>query len=202
MALNGKGRRVVVGRISLPGSGYEADKAAAAAIPIYHGGLQEIIDTRQPCQIAGTDAIAFAGIANCDPFPNMIGPQKEFMIRRCRELGIDISGKVYKTGLVRDGYQGDVDPEAFTDSIGDVQHKLEARGWGTNDDAESLVNVQARQLDDDNPLDHAYAVDEGIVERRVEEMVSDSDQEVTISAREFNDLKDKVRSELSQGVTE
>jgi hypothetical protein len=56
---------------------------------------------------------------------------------KARRAGVDTTGKVYSGGLAR--FPGD--PEAWVSDRGDVQRRLEERGWGSD----GLVKVKARE---------------------------------------------------------
>lgn len=96
--------------------------------------LAEMLATGTP-PMSNTDREFLEGHCNGSQFANEeeIG---EVYRRRARAAGVDPKGKVYLSGLAR--FPGD--PEAWVDGRGDVQRRLEERGWGS----EGSVTVKPR----------------------------------------------------------
>lgn len=149
---------------------------------------------RRPPAISGTDAINFSGVANCDPFPNVPNVYKKHYYAAAKRAGVSLSGKVYKSGLVRPGYSGRFDPEALVDSTGDVKRVVEKNGW----ESHGLVESAGIENQTESPLDRPYRVADDLVAERV-----DADLEAAgvdrIGKKEYLDLSEKTRS-LMEGA--
>lgn len=130
-----------------------------------------------------------------DPFPNMNESMRQYYIKECNRLGIDFNGKVYKSGLVRDGFEGTVDPEAFVGSRDELRDKIASRGWSAE---EGMVTVEAPELKDDS--DVKYKVADDLVMKSVANEVIEN-HGGRISKKEYADLKEKTRARL-QGAHE
>lgn len=154
--------------------------------------FQEMLAEQRPPRIGGSDSVNFEGQWN-NPFPEMPEFMRQHYLKQAREQGVSTAGKVYKTGLVRPEYKGRLDPEALVSSTADVKSVLERRGWGTDEQADSMVKVKAREIDP-GP-DRPYAVAEDLV---VEHLHNDLLIEgvKALSKKEFLDRKEKKRSQL------
>lgn len=148
---------------------------------------------RSPPGLRGTDSINFAGTKAGNPFPDMPESLRQNYIKQCRKQGISFEGKVYKTGLVRQGYGGlRMDPEALVDSTSDVKRLVESRGWG----CEGMVNVDAVERDEQSAaLRDDYAVADDLVSERVEREVVEN-HGGRIKKKHFAELRAKVKESL------
>jgi hypothetical protein len=138
---------------------------------------------RQAPGLKGTDT-------QNDPFPNMPPRLKQHYWKEFRKRGINPTGGVYKTGLVRPGYGGvKPDFEALVFSTADVKRVVEKNNWSS----EGMVEVQGdldRVSDEVKPF-----VSESIVsERTADEVIANHGGR--IKKKDYNDLKDKVRKRL------
>ena len=149
---------------------------------------------RRPPGIAGTDAINFAGIANCDPFPNVPNVYKDRYYAAAKAAGVSLSGKVYKSSLVRPEFAGRFDPEALVDSTGDVKRVVEKNGW----ESHGIVESDGIENQAESPLDKPYRVADDLVAERVESDLVAAGVD-RISKREYLDISEKTRS-LMEGT--
>lgn len=176
--------RRIVGRA---GNGKYQGEASTAA---QQASFAETLRLRRPPAISGTDSINFAGQANGDPFPMLVGPLKEDYLRQARAMGIEPNGKTYKLGLVRPEYQGRLDPEALVDSTADVKRVIVQRGW----EAEGMVNVkgeEVEQMDLDKPIPVA---DDLVTEHLHNELEAEGIDRIKI--KDYQDRKEKKAAQL------
>ena len=140
--------------------------------------------------IQGTDTQNFRGVAAGNPFPNMPESLRQDYIRQAKAAGVDINGKVYKSGLVRKGYGGlKFDPQALVDSTHDVKKIIEQRGWS----CEGMVNVKGPSFDDHE--EKPYEVAESILSDHVAEEVI-SNHGGRIKKKAYKDLRQKIKNKL------
>lgn len=130
-----------------------------------------------------------------DPFPNMTEPMRQWYMKECRRKGIDFSGKVYKSGLVRDGFEGTIDPEAFVGSRDELKDKIVSRGWSTE---EGMVEVEAPEIKDD--AGGGYKVSHDLVMQSVAAEVLEN-HNGRIPKKQYADLVEKTKTRLA-GVQE
>ena len=130
--------------------------------------IAEICKHRSPPGLKGTDGQNFKGIGTSDPFARTRPNDAVRLRAEAKRLGISLEGKKYMASLVRPEYRGRLDPEALVDSVGDVKRVLERRGWGTDDDCDSMVKVKAREVEADDPLTEKYAPDPKLVHEHVQ----------------------------------
>lgn len=164
-------RRVMPGEPSTP-----AQKAA----------FEEMLRLQSPPMIKGTDSKNFAGGMN--PFPNMPEFMRQHYLKQARAMGIEPNGKIYKMGLVREGYQGRFDPEALVDSTHQITKTLEQRGWG----CEGMVEVKARGIDE--PPKEVGVADDLVEEHTLNEIAAEGIEQMKVS--EFKERKSAMREKL------
>lgn len=157
--------------------------------------------TRRAPGIAGTDAINFRGIASGNPFPNMRPNDAARYMAEAKRLGIDVNGKRYMTSLVRPEYKGRIDPEAFVDSTLQVKRVLESRGWGTDDECDSMVKVKPRPIEAECPLDQPYAPDDSLVHEKLYDEITAAG-ETKVSKKEYRKMFEKKKTQLTGAVND
>jgi hypothetical protein len=79
--------------------------------------LAEMLAFRQAPGTKGTDRSFLEGRHNDLGFGKMRNDMQEFYVRRAKEHGVSVEGKVYESGLAR--FPGD--PKAWVSSVGEVQ---------------------------------------------------------------------------------
>lgn len=153
--------------------------------------FEEMLRSRRPPSIAGTDSINFRGKYNGNPFGGIPIPMQQELAKQAAAMGISTSGMTYNPTLVRKGFSGRFDPEALVGSTGDVKRVLNSHPeW----DAEGMVNQTGREPESLD-IDESWGVDDGLV---TEDVVADLQAQglTEIGAKEFNDLKEKKHSQL------
>jgi hypothetical protein len=144
---------------------------------------------RCPPGLKGTDSQNFRGQMN-NPFPNMPEKLRQHYVKECRRLGIDFTGKVYKTSLVRKGYGGlKVDPEAFVSDTHDAASVIRRNGWSS----EGMVRERGPSLDDVD-VDGYEVTDKLVDEHSAREVIEKHGGR--IKKKDYADLREKVKAKL------
>lgn len=144
---------------------------------------------RCPPGLKGTDSQNFRGHMN-NPFPNMPEQLRQHYVKECKRLGINFTGKVYKTSLVRKGYGGlKVDPEAFVSDTHDAASTIRRNGWSST----GMVNERGPSLDDVEVGE--YQVSEKLVDEHAAREVVEN-HGGRIKKKDYADLRAKVKAKL------
>ncbi len=153
----------------------------------------EMCACRSAPGLKGTDSQNFRGCTN--PFPNMPESLRQHYIKQCNEQGISFSGKVYKTGLVRQGYGGlRMDPQALVSDTHDVAATVRRNGWSS----EGMVNERGPSLDDAE-FPNEYNVSDDIVDEHTAHEVVEN-HGGRIKKKDYADLRQKVKAKLEGKV--
>jgi len=181
--------RTLIGRTT--GKGYES-LVIQSSDP--DAPFRDMVRSRQAPGIQGTDTQNFRGVAAGNPFPNMPESLRQNYIKQAKAAGVDINGKVYKSGLVRKGYGGlKFDPQALVDSTHDVKKIVEQRGWS----CEGMVNVKGPSFDDYE--EKPYEVADSIVNDHVANEVIEK-HGGRIKKKAYKDLRQKIKNKLEGKV--
>lgn len=152
--------------------------------------FRDMAKSRRAPGLRGTDTQNFRGVAAGNPFPNMPESLRQSYIKQAKAAGVDINGKVYKSGLVRKGYGGRrFDPQALVDSTHDVKKIVESRGWS----CEGMVNVKGPSFDDYE--EKPYAVADSIVDEHAANEVVEK-HGGRIKKKDYADLRQKIKNKL------
>jgi hypothetical protein len=152
--------------------------------------LRDMLVSRQAPGLSGTDTQNFRGVAAGNPFPNMPESLRQSYIKQAKAAGVDINGKVYKSGLVRKGFGGlKFDPQALVDSTHDVKKIVEQRGWS----CEGMVNVKGPSFDDYE--EKPYSVADSIVDEHTANEVIEK-HGGRIKKKAYKDLRHKIKNKL------
>jgi hypothetical protein len=157
----------------------------------FEADLAVMFARRRGGGLLGTDTQNFRGVAAGNPFPNMPESLRQHYIKQAKAAGVDINGKVYKSGLVRKGYGGlRFDPQALVDSTHDVKKLVTERGWS----CQGMVNHEA-SLDGPEFGELPYRVADGIVDEHAANEVIEK-HGGRIKKKDYADLREKVRNKL------
>lgn len=135
----------------------------------------------QHAPVGNTDSTFLAGHCNGNQFEKCpaIGDYYE---REAAKHGLNVKGKVYKSGLAR--FPGD--PEAWIGSKDDIKNICESRGWG----CEGSVNVKV-----DNgrtPIADVDVADDIVHEKVIDNVRADPG----LAGRPIQELREQAKEQL------